>query len=696
MRTIKAKIILSVIVCALLSALICGGISIVNSSRTSYMDLKEEMLLQCKNQSMDLDSTIQKTEQSVNTLYNVAMDMLDDVERFKSSKSYVDHYTKSMSDLLFNAAANTEGALTAYIRYNPEFTEPTSGVFLSRSDSNSEFKAVEPTDFSMYDPDDLEHVGWYYIPVQNKKPTWMSPYFNSNINVYMVSYVIPIYAGDESIGIIGMDIDFNQFTGALDSQGIFDTGYAFLTDENGQIMHHKALDFGISVGETESGMETVADFLKDENNAGNFQNYRYQGNEKELCFTTLSNGMRYVLTAPSAELKSQAQQVALWILGGAAIAVVIAVLIGVFMGLTITKPITRINQILSETAKFNFASHPDNKKLYARADESGQMAQSLHDMRDSLRGMVEDIRKTYQDLQDTTAQISDTTDQVNVMSTENSDTTQRLAAAMEETAAATEDIHTNIGNIREHAQTIKKRADLGKETSAESRDRADALKGRTDEASQKTAQMYETVQEKTEQAILQAKSVEKINQLTQAILDISSQTNLLALNASIEAARAGDAGKGFAVVAGEIGQLAAQTSTTAGSINNIIAEVNQAFGNMSQCLEESMDFLDKTVLKDYEGFMQVSRQYASDVTGFENDMSAINGEVETLLKAIVNIAEAVDGVSQTVNEASQGVTEMAQKTMDVKEAVEGNTALVDSNEENIVRLKAIIDMFRNE
>ena len=79
--------------------------------------------------------------------------------------------------------------------------------------------------------------------------------------------------------------------------------------------------------------------------------------------------------------------------------------------------------------------------------------------------------------------------------------------------------------------------------------------------------MYENVQQKTEAAMEQAKAVEKINQFTQAILEISSQTNLLALNASIEAARAGEAGKGFAVVAGEIGTLAAQTSTTVGSIN---------------------------------------------------------------------------------------------------------------------------------
>ena len=207
--------------------------------------------------------------------------------------------------------------------------------------------------------------------------------------------------------------------------------------------------------------------------------------------------------------------------------------------------------------------------------------------------------------------------------------------------------------------------------------------------------MYENVQQKTEAAMEQAKAVEKINQFTQAILEISSQTNLLALNASIEAARAGEAGKGFAVV-GEIGTLAAQTSTTVGSINEIIAEVNQAVANMTGCLKESTDFLEQTVLKDYEDFMGVADQYTKDATVFDDDMSAISGQINTLLSSIVEIADAMQGVSSTVSEAADGVTDIAQKTLEVSGIVQGNETLVDNNRENIVRLNSVIEMFHDE
>ena len=217
MRSIKARILVTVIVCTLLSSLICGGVSIVNSSRTVYADSQKEMQYACANQASALNAQMSRVEQSVNTAYNVALQQLTDVEAFKTSKAYVDNFTAVMNEMLYEVGGNTEGALTAYIRYNPEFTEPDSGVFWSRSSDAEKFEALVPTDFSMYSPDDLEHVGWYYIPVQNGKPTWMDPYLNSNINVYMVSYVIPIVINGESIGIIGMDIDFEKFTATVDN-----------------------------------------------------------------------------------------------------------------------------------------------------------------------------------------------------------------------------------------------------------------------------------------------------------------------------------------------------------------------------------------------------------------------------------------------------------------------------------------------
>ena len=696
MKSIKTKIIVTVILCSLVSTFICGAISIVNSVSTSYEDSQQEMQLKCVSQSDELDTMMQNVSQSVEMVYSIAVAKLEHAASFRTSKDYVDTYTKQMLPILMQSAQNTKGALTAYIRYNPEFTEPTSGLFLTRNNSDSEFESVTPTDFSMYDPSDVEHVGWYYIPVQNGKETWMEPYLNSNIGVYMISYVIPIEVDGESIGIIGMDIDFSEFTDTIDSLSIFDSGYGFLVNESGKVMYHKDLEIGSNLADADSGLQAVVDALGNEQTEETAVSYTYQGKDKVMYYKTLENGMKFVLTAPKTELQEKSRQLAKQIFGGAAFAMILTIIIGTVLGFTITKPITQIDGIVKQTAEFEFASNPANQHLYKRKDETGRMAISLHNMRKNLRQMVANIRHVYTDLKNTTEQLSDTTKRVREMSSVNTDTTQELAAAMEETAATMETVNTTVSDIKERATDIERYSKEGRESSVEVKERAGQLKLKTQAASEKTVQMYENVQQKTEAAMEQAKAVEKINQFTQAILEISSQTNLLALNASIEAARAGEAGKGFAVVAGEIGTLAAQTSTTVGSINEIIAEVNQAVANMTGCLKESTDFLEQTVLKDYEDFMGVADQYTKDATVFDDDMSAISGQINTLLSSIVEIADAMQGVSSTVSEAADGVTDIAQKTLEVSGIVQGNETLVDNNRENIVRLNSVIEMFHDE
>lgn len=696
MKSIKTKIIVTVILCSLVSTFICGAISIVNSVSTSYEDSQQEMQLKCVSQSDELDTMMQNVSQSVEMVYSIAVAKLEHAASFRTSRDYVDTYTKQMLPILMQSAQNTKGALTAYIRYNPEFTEPTSGLFLTRNNSDSEFESVTPTDFSMYDPSDVEHVGWYYIPVQNGKETWMEPYLNSNIGVYMISYVIPIEVDGESIGIIGMDIDFSEFTDTIDSLSIFDSGYGFLVNESGKVMYHKDLEIGSNLADADSGLQSVVDALGNEQTEETAVSYTYQGKDKVMYYKTLENGMKFVLTTPKTELQEKSRQLAKQIFGGAAFAMILTIIIGTVLGFTITKPITQIDGIVKQTAEFEFASNPANQHLYKRKDETGRMAISLHNMRKNLRQMVANIRHVYTDLKNTTEQLSDTTKRVREMSSVNTDTTQELAAAMEETAATMETVNTTVSDIKERATDIERYSKEGRESSVEVKARADQLKLKTQAASEKTVQMYENVQQKTEAAMEQAKAVEKINQFTQAILEISSQTNLLALNASIEAARAGEAGKGFAVVAGEIGKLATQSSTTVGSINEIIAEVNEAVANMTGCLKESTDFLEQAVLKDYEDFMGVADQYTKDATVFDDDMSAISGQINTLLKSIVEIADAMQGVSSTVSEAADGVADIAQKTLEVSGIVQGNEKLVDNNRENIVRLNSVIEMFHDE
>lgn len=80
-------------------------------------------------------------------------------------------------------------------------------------------------------------------------------------------------------------------------------------------------------------------------------------------------------------------------------------------------------------------------------------------------------------------------------------------------------------------------------------------------------------------------TVQKINEYTKHLRQISSKQNILALNASIEAARSGEAGAGFAVVAKSMQDLSSQSGVIYGDIETSATEITDTFATLSALFE---------------------------------------------------------------------------------------------------------------
>lgn len=693
MKSIRMRITVGIIICSLISSVIISLLSISNSRNLSNTDAERELILTCENTSKDINASISRIEQSVDTLTDIALEQLD-FSKFQNNNSYVTQYTNDLMDEFVKFAEHTDGAVCAYIRYNPDFTEPTSGIFLTRQDTKSAFESVTPTDFSMYEKDDLEHVGWYYIPIENKAPIWMDPYFNANVNIYMISYVVPIYVDGVSVGIIGMDIDFSQITDIADNTTVFETGYSFITNSAGSVMHHKEIETGTALEDYNNGeLAAVKEFLDDPNNATTTLEYSYNGIDKYLCFFPLDNGMNLVLTTPFKEIKANADMLSVQIIGFLLVGLVISAVLGILISSSIANPIKKITDIIKQTAKLDFQKTAYGDALTKRKDETGTMAKAVSEMRAVLRELVADMERVKNGLLDTTERLDDVMKENNEIAEYNSATTQELAAGMEETTANAATIVNNINAIQDNVTDIQSLSENGQQTSAEVMGRAKQLRDTTAASSDKTMEMYQSMREKTASAIEHSKVVAKINELTEDIRNISSQTNLLALNANIEAARAGEAGKGFAVVATEIGSLANQTFQTVDGINEIVGEVNAAVNNMTECIQIIMEFLDKTVVADYSSFKEVSEKYEEDASIFSDSMVRIHAAISDLSQKINNIASTIENVNETIVQSTDGVNLIAEKSGDaVSKTSEGYEHLRES-EESLNHLKVLIDKF---
>lgn len=690
MKSIKMKMTIGIVFCSLISAVIISLMSISNSRNLSNTDAEKELALICDSAGAELNALISRIEQSVDTLSDIALEQLE-FSKFKDNDTYVTQYTDSLLNNFFTFSEHTDGAICAYIRYNPDFTNPTSGIFLTRANTESAFDSVTPTDFSMYDKDDLAHVGWYYIPVANKAPIWMDPYLNENVNIYMISYVVPLYVDGTSVGILGMDIDFGQITDATDNVMAFESGYSFVVSADGKVLHHKEIASGTDLAEYNGGeLAAVKEFLADTGNQGATLEYAYNGQEKYLAFTELDNGMKLVLTVPLNEIKANANTLTKQIMGFLLVGIEISIILGIIISTNITKPIKKITGIIKRTAQLDFHEDAYMDKLVKKKDETGVMAQAVNEMRSVLRELVTDMERVKDNLVGNMNLLDDIMKENNAISEDNSATTQELAAGMEETAASATMIVGNINAIQNNVTGIQDLSEKEQSASKEIMSRARNLRDTTTASSDKTMEMYASMKHRTEEAIEKSKVVAKINELTDNIRNISSQTNLLALNANIEAARAGEAGRGFTVVATEIGTLANQTFQTVDGINRIVVEVNEAVANMTECIQVIMTFLEETVVADYSSFKEVGEKYEEDAQNFADSMQHIYSEISDLNRKINDIATAIEDVNETVAESTEGINMIAEKSGEaVTKTMDGYNHLRASTE-NLEVLKGLI------
>ena len=501
--------------------------------------------------------------------------------------------------------------------------------------------------------------------------------------------------GVEIVNNLPQEADAGAYENALadiSMEGI-DSSYAYLVDTDGTMLYHPTAEKIGQPVENAVVLGVVAELAKGQVPVNETVTYDFKGVTKYAAYAITANRQIVVVTADEDEIMKPLNQIVskimLLSLGILAAAIVLAYVVSQF----ICRPIQQITTIIVDTAQLDFRSNPNGAKLRSRRDETGEMANAVHVMRRNLRSMIGDIDTASNQITQNVDGLQEITTTVDHMCSDNSATSQQLAAGMEETAATTVTINENIEVIKNGADDINSMATEGARTSEAIMMRANDLRTKTVEASTKTMTMYNNVKIKAQEAIEGSKAVDKINELTGTIMEISSQTGLLALNASIEAARAGEAGRGFAVVATEIGSLADQTSKAIKDIGTIVDAVNAAVSNMAECLEETTGFLENTVLTEYKEFEQVSEQYQEDADTFKTSMNDVSDAMAGLANSIDAIAQALSGINSTVGESSIGVSDIAEKTSDMVEKTGTTHDMVEECYIYVEKLREIVSQF---
>ena len=276
-----------------------------------------------------------------------------------------------------------------------------------------------------------------------------------------------------------------------------------------------------------------------------------------------------------------------------------------------------INPILSKLddySKLNFKEDIPNA--------NGDIAKGLNNLCDIINQMLQANKNNGLTLKDSSKLLLENVDILNKSSND-------TAVSLEETAAALEEITSTVVNNTNRIQ----------------------------EMSTQSKELSKSIIEGEKLANATVKSMDSINEQTQAIAEaitvidqIAFQTNILSLNAAVEAATAGEAGKGFAVVAQEVRNLASRSAEAAKEIKELVE-------NATLKTDSGKHIADKMI----DGYKKLNINIQKTTEAIK-DISEASNEQKTSIEQINDVVTRLDRQSQNNASVANQAHQIAENT----------------------------------
>ncbi len=382
MRSIKTKLFAIISVTVLSVFLMLAGVGAYYMKRVTEEDFTETMTMLAAQKSGEVDTHFARIERAVEILGQYVQQSVD-TDKFKNDLIYRNTILKEIEKYGEEAAKVTGNVAAYYFRPDPEVYGSTTGVF-EIDDGEGGYVSEHPTDILQFDPADREHVGWYYEPVDSGKAIWMQPYANKNIDVYMISYVAPVYVGGELFGVVGMDINMSAIYKVVDSVN-YAKGFGFLLGEDGTLLYHRDYPEGLKASLFDEEFKEAAQYFAPEKATGT-EVYRYIWKEEKhrLIAKQLQNNMVFAISVPEAEIMKT--RTAMWrnMFGVLVLVVLSVLLVTRIVMLKIVEPIRELTRAATRIAK----GEMNVPIRYKSGDEIGELAGSIRLMAKEIREYI--------------------------------------------------------------------------------------------------------------------------------------------------------------------------------------------------------------------------------------------------------------------------------------------------------------------
>ncbi|WP_313233370.1 methyl-accepting chemotaxis protein [Tissierella praeacuta] len=508
---------------------------------------------------------------------------------------------------------------------------------------------------------------WFFKQANLGLPSFSAPFYREESGQVDIAMAAPLKHDRKVVGVIVAYKDAKEFYGIAQDIHIGKTGYAYIIDENINVISHPTLeiikqnentkiDFKDSIGEVDEDSKKRIDNILQEIKGKNIgiDWYKQNGEKKYIGYAPIpSKGWTILVHITEKEILSELDKLNTYLPSISLLALIFGIILSYFISKNLSNRIVSISNQTTSLAELDLSFSID-EKMRNRKDEIGIMAKAIQSVINNIKFFAAEIQTSSHSLSSSSVKLAAITQESFASSNSVAEAANNINSKaniqLKEILRVSNEIK-NVNNsfnlVLEQIKDIKFLNDKAHSNAYKGKESIDGLIGQMININNSS----EKVKNSLKDINISSKEMDRILII---IEKIAEKTNLLALNAAIESAKAGEYGRGFAVVAKEIRLLADQTKSSTNEINKLIKN-NQ---NIISYANQSMEYSDCEINKGITTVNETKVVFDEMATIFNNVVEEMNESTITLNNVEDNLYNAMISMIRTETITKEVVMEI--------------------------------------